>query len=319
MENNLEKQMKPIKKGFWQKVELLWDSAFEWLGQSKIGDHLKSEVTEVKTKAPVLTIIVILTMGWLCYGSYKKTDMLEGLETANKNLEENNSDNERRQKTTIANLASSIQVNNGTVQMLNLKLEEKNADIQKLTSERNSAQNEALVQRHAVASWQLLAQSGNTNTPLTERLDSLIVGLTKNTESITNVYEAVINTTKNIYANMVTETLELTDTNHFFIKSGETGRIVAVMRLSHAPVNGSLEMFFTVSGYIGGEQRTHPASQFINNIAVCIFPVYPTNSMHIMVRYIADNNVTNIYTRIPTESEGLRLDLLNTSWSLPKN
>ena len=90
--------------------------------------------------------------------------------------------------TTNANLSSAIQSNLTSALTLNGQLREKDSEIQKIIGEKNKAEINENIAKSAAATWQLLAQSGNTNTPLTERLDSLINGVAKNTESLSSAF-----------------------------------------------------------------------------------------------------------------------------------
>ena len=89
--------------------------------------------------------------------------------------------------TTIGNLSYVIQSNSISVLTLNQRLREKEDENQKLTTERDKAQVETEIAKNAVASWMAVAQSCNTNTPLTERLDILTSWVAKNTDSLTNM------------------------------------------------------------------------------------------------------------------------------------
>ena len=103
----------------------------------------------------------------------------------------------RTQNSTIANLSSIAQKDTLEIQKSNQKSIDRDAEIQKLTAERDKAQIEAENAKNAVASWMVLAQSLNTNTPLTERIDTLTRWVAMNTESLTNVFGSLKKSTNN--------------------------------------------------------------------------------------------------------------------------
>jgi hypothetical protein len=193
-ESGKRPEHKPIKKGNWQKLELAWDSLFEFFSLTKFGNTLKGEILKIKNQAPILTCSMLLAICFLAWRGCDKDSHISKLEFVNRESARLSDDTIKSQNITIGNLSSVIQSNSASVQTLNQQLRDKESENQKLFAEKNKAEEEAEIANNAVASWQLLAKSGNTNTPLTERLDSLIKGVAKNTESLSQAFGGSVNT-----------------------------------------------------------------------------------------------------------------------------
>lgn len=182
-----------VKKGKWQKLELAWDSVFEFFSLTKFGNHLKGEILDIKNKAPILFASMLLVICFLAWKGCEKDSHISRLETENKELKKTSDENIKTLNMAIGNLSSVIQSNSTSVQTLSRQLQEKEAENQRLIAERDKAQEEAEIAKNAVAGWMAVAQSCNTNTPLTERLDILTKWVAKNTESLTNVFDETLN------------------------------------------------------------------------------------------------------------------------------
>lgn len=158
-----EKPVNPNKAFFWRFIEELhFGKLFR--------DFLISEKKGLREGWAVILIAASITayFGYE-HGTHSSDDTVKTLNS------------------TISNQASVIQQNASLVQSLTQKVQDKDAEVQKLTTERDKAQVESQIAKNAVAAWMAVAQSCNTNTPLTERLDILTTWVAKNTDSLTNI------------------------------------------------------------------------------------------------------------------------------------
>jgi hypothetical protein len=102
---------------------------------------------------------------------------------------------------------------------------------------------------------------------------------------------------KNLYGKMTTEAFSLNDTNNVMLIPSSDNALRYIVRLSHAPIPGSVEFFVRdPSNMI--DQRIYNGS--INgNIGMGVLYNYNVNNVVIRYNYIIDDRVTNIYNRMP--------------------
>jgi hypothetical protein len=175
----------PKPEGFKAHIRLAWDSFWESISATKLGNHLLGELPSAMKRAPILFIICVAAIAILFSKGCDKNSQITSLK----------SDKDYFQ----SQLTTAFQTNSALIQSyqlqfstLNATIQDKQAHVSELIQERDKAQLSAQDAQNALASWIMLAKSGNTNTPLTERLDSLTEGLEENTKSLTNMLGASV-------------------------------------------------------------------------------------------------------------------------------
>lgn len=155
-----------------RKIRDGWDAIWEAVGLSKLGDHLWLEIPHAITKSPFLLCALLIWIIVLFTKGHYRNEDVSRLESDKIFLQQSLSTNLQ----TTENYRLELQKSFG-------KVTEKDIELSRLIMERDKQQLEAQGAKNALAQWMILAQSGNTNTPLTERMDLLTKSLTENEQA----------------------------------------------------------------------------------------------------------------------------------------
>jgi len=162
-----------------QYVRLVWDSIWEPIGLTKLGNHLWGEVPFAVKLSPVLFVVCLVVITVLFSKGCDKNSQIKELKKDKEFLQNSFMTTGQSNAALVGNYQLEVQ-------KLNEKNHEKDNSILQLIQERDKAQIESQNDKNALASWIVLAKSSNTNTPLTERLDFLAGWVEANTRSLTN-------------------------------------------------------------------------------------------------------------------------------------
>jgi hypothetical protein len=168
------------KKTHWlrQDVRFGWDSFLEFFHVRQLGTRLLQEAWDaIKYSRIIFALLLILTALSLSGGRAKNARIAK--------LEEEQTQMNGHLTRLVQSFVATSQSNAALVanyqdqiQTLSTKFEETKSAMSELVRERDKAQLESQNDKNAIAAWIMLAKSANTNTPLTERLDSLTGSLT---------------------------------------------------------------------------------------------------------------------------------------------
>jgi len=112
---------------------------------------------------------------------------------------------------------------------------------------------------------------------------------------------------RNLYDNMNTESISISDTNHVFILPiTNDNKIHLCFSLSHAPVRGSVEAYARDPSSMGEARLA--VGKFVKNASSFTLTGFDSVSTVFYFRYVADTRQTQIYSKIPTLSSGLSYD-----------
>ncbi len=102
---------------------------------------------------------------------------------------------------------------------------------------------------------------------------------------------------KNLYSKTVTETFSIADTNNFMITYTTNKSFGFVVRLSHYPIEGSIERILTDTT-TRLELRSWGHTSFYN-LVFGAATYYDINHFSVSYHYVIDERKTNMYTRVP--------------------
>ncbi len=167
------------------RLRTAWDCSFQYLHQPKLGNHLWREIPFAIRHCLVLFGCFIVLVVILLWRGCDKDSQISGLAKYNQFLQMSFTTTGQSNAALLGSYLLDVHRLNG------LNQEESNKILQ-LTQERDKAQLEAKTDRDSLAAWMILANSQNTNTPLTVRMDLISQQLTT-LASHTNIDSEVVN------------------------------------------------------------------------------------------------------------------------------